>query len=62
LGMASGIFSIAALTGTPITGAMISHYGGYLEAIIFSGVVGAAGTLFILGSRISYGAKGAWIV
>jgi MFS family permease len=62
LGMASGIFSIAALTGTPITGAMITHYHGYFEAIIFSGICGLAGTMCIFGARTSYGGLKSWIV
>ncbi|GAB7355508.1 hypothetical protein MBLNU459_g5997t1 [Dothideomycetes sp. NU459] len=52
LGMALGIYGIAGLTGTPITGAMISHYNGYDEAIIFSGSVMIAGTVLVFIARL----------
>ena len=35
--MAMGIIGLAVLTGTPITGAMVSWFGGYDEAMVFSG-------------------------
>jgi len=62
LGMASGIFGTAALTGTPITGAMIAHFGGFEQAIVFSGVVSLAGSFLIFCSRFAYAPKGAFIV
>lgn len=52
LGMALALYGVAGLTGTPITGAMISHYGGYDEAIIFSGVVMIAGTALYFCARL----------
>jgi len=60
LGMGSGIFAIAALTGTPITGAMISHYGTFKEAIIFSATVALAGSFFMILARLSYAPKATW--
>ncbi|KAH8809277.1 MFS transporter, MCP family, solute carrier family 16, member 10, partial [Xylogone sp. PMI_703] len=60
IGMALGIYGIAGLTGAPITGAMIAQYGGYKEAIIFSGVVVIAGSAFILLARMKIVGKGVW--
>jgi hypothetical protein len=62
LGMASGVIGAAALTGTPITGAMISHFNGYLEAMIFSGVTALFGTFLIFCARFSRGPKGALVI
>jgi hypothetical protein len=42
-GMALGVVSLAGLSGTPITGAMISAYGGYWAAIGFAGVAALVG-------------------
>jgi hypothetical protein len=39
VGMASAVISIAALTDAPITGALVSHYYGFTQAMIFSGVM-----------------------
>jgi MFS family permease len=39
VGMAMGVIGLAALTGAPITGAMVSRFGGYDQAMIFSGTV-----------------------
>jgi len=47
MGMASGIFSIAGLTGPPITGVLISHDHSFTQAIIWSGVTCLAGSGFI---------------
>lgn len=51
----AGIVSIFALFGPPISGALISNYGGgakgYEMAGMFSGVVVLAGTVFTVGSR-----------
>jgi MFS family permease len=47
-GMGMAIDSIAALIGPPITGALVSKYGGFSEAAYFSGaavLVGALGAL-----------------
>lgn len=58
MGMAFGVLSISGLTGTPITGAMISIHGSYEPAIIFAGVVTLVGAAVIFGARISFaGAK-----
>lgn len=51
LGMALGVYSFAGLSGTPITGAMISDYGTYQPAIIFAGVSALIGAAIIFGSR-----------
>lgn len=60
IGMALGSYGIAGLTGAPITGAMVSRYGGYTEAITFSGVVMVVGSFFVLLARIKVVGKGAW--
>jgi MFS family permease len=60
IGMSSGILAIAALTGAPITGAMISHYGGYKQAIYFSGVVSVVGTFFMVCARFAYAPRTTW--
>lgn len=53
-GAAFGIASIAALTGTPIGGALVVHdHGKFLDAKIFSGVICAVGVLFFVASRVS---------
>ncbi|KAF2427386.1 putative MFS transporter [Tothia fuscella] len=62
LGMASGFLGLASLTGTPITGAMIAHWHGYFEAIVFSGVCGLAGSALIFCTRVAYGGKKAFVV
>jgi MFS family permease len=51
LGMALGVYGIAGLTGTPITGAMVSDYGTYRPAIAFAGVSALIGAVVIFGSR-----------
>jgi len=61
IGMSFGVLAIAALTGTPITGAMISKYGGYEQAIIFSGVVALVGSAFMVCARVAYAPKATWI-
>ena len=46
------VFSLAALTGNPIAGALINaDNGGYLGLQIFTGVVMAVGTVLIAASR-----------
>lgn len=50
IGMAFGIYGIASLVGTSVTGALISHYGGYGQAFIFSAVVILSGALLVLNS------------
>lgn len=54
IGMASGVFSIACLTGTPINGALLSHYHGFLAPQIFSGICAIIGSIFLLGARLAY--------
>jgi MFS family permease len=62
VGMALGIYGIAGLTGTPITGAMIARSGGYDEAIIFSGSVLMAGAVLTLWSRCLFANGHGWRV
>ncbi|KIX09370.1 uncharacterized protein Z518_00449 [Rhinocladiella mackenziei CBS 650.93] len=62
VGMALGLYGIAGLTGTPITGAMIAHYGGYSEATIFSGCVVMAGTALLLYARLIFVIDRGWKV
>ncbi|KAJ5727629.1 MFS monocarboxylate transporter [Penicillium malachiteum] len=52
MGMGFGVLSIAGLTGTPITGAMITQYGSYHPAMIFAGVCSLAGAAVIFGARL----------
>ncbi|KAH7141857.1 major facilitator superfamily domain-containing protein [Dactylonectria macrodidyma] len=55
IGMGSSIIAIAGLTGAPITGALISAYGRYTEAIVFSGCVSVLGVCFFMVARIFFG-------
>ncbi|PYH45998.1 MCT family MFS transporter [Aspergillus saccharolyticus JOP 1030-1] len=43
LGMGIAASSVAALIGPPVIGALFDHYGGFLQASIFSGVLSLAG-------------------
>lgn len=52
IGMAVGILSISSLTGGPITGAMIAHYGGYDEPRAFAGAVTMAGVCLMVCAQI----------
>jgi MFS family permease len=60
VGMAMGVIGLAALTGAPITGAMISRFGGYNEAMIFSGVVIFAGSILVFGARLVFEKRRVW--
>ncbi len=60
VGMALGVYSFAGLTGAPITGAMIKAYGGYEEAIIFSGSVVIAGSVLVVVVRMLHDGK-VWV-
>ncbi|PYH95492.1 putative MFS transporter [Aspergillus ellipticus CBS 707.79] len=51
MGMALGVLSLASLTGTPITGAMINSYGDYNAALIFAGVCSLVGSMIVLVAR-----------
>jgi MFS family permease len=62
IGMALGVYSIAALIGTPITGTLISHYHGYDQAIIFSGVMLIAGAFILVWARFAFAKKSEWAV
>ncbi|KAK5096195.1 hypothetical protein LTS08_007801 [Lithohypha guttulata] len=53
-GAVFGISSIAALTGTPIGGALVERdHGSFLYAKIFAGIACSIGTGFFLASRVS---------
>lgn len=54
IGMASGLFGVAGLTGTPINGAFLAHYHGYNEAIYFSGATMILGCILLFGARASF--------
>ncbi|KAK6519228.1 hypothetical protein TWF281_003064 [Arthrobotrys megalospora] len=56
LGMAMGISGVAGLTGSPIAGALLTHYG-YTAAISFSGSCMIVGTAFLLVARYLYNPK-----
>ena len=58
--MAMGVIGLAALTGAPITGAMISRFGGYNEAMICSGVVIFAGSILVFGARLVFEKRRVW--
>jgi MFS family permease len=60
LGMGMTVVSLAGLTGTPITGALIDHYHSYTQAAIFSGVSALAGALLILATKLLLG-KGLFV-
>ncbi|GES57289.1 Monocarboxylate transporter [Aspergillus terreus] len=55
LGMALFVVAIAALTGTPICGAMIDHYGSFTQVAAFSGasVMFGAVLMFLLRLRVN---------
>jgi predicted MFS family arabinose efflux permease len=52
LGMALGAYSLAGLSGTPITGSMINTYGTYNAAIIFAGVSCLVGAAIVFAARL----------
>ncbi|PYI31583.1 MFS general substrate transporter [Aspergillus indologenus CBS 114.80] len=52
MGMALGVLSLAGLTGTPITGAMITRSGGYEAAMVFAGVSALVGAGVIAVARV----------
>ncbi|RAL01426.1 MCT family MFS transporter [Aspergillus ibericus CBS 121593] len=54
LGMALGVLSLASLTGTPITGAMISSYGDYRAALVFAGVCALVGSGVVFVARVCW--------
>jgi MFS family permease len=61
IGQGAALVSFSALTGSPIAGALVERYGGYTQAIIFSGVCSMAGFVFLLAARFSF-AKGRGVV
>ncbi|KAF3089190.1 hypothetical protein TWF569_007268 [Orbilia oligospora] len=56
IGMAMGISGVAGLTGSPIAGALLTHYG-YTAAIAFSGSCMAVGTFLLVIARLHYNRK-----
>ncbi|KAL5336008.1 putative monocarboxylate transporter [Aspergillus crustosus] len=53
LGMGMAVISLAGLTGTPITGALIDHYTGYTQAAIFNGVSVLVGVLLVFVTKLT---------
>lgn len=60
IGMASSIFGIAGLVGTPINGAFLSHYHRYDEAIYFSGSCMLFGSILLIGARLAFAPLSQW--
>lgn len=60
IGMASGLFGIAGLTGTPINGAFLTHYHSYNEAIYFSAACMTFGSILLFGARASFAPLSEW--
>lgn len=52
VGMGTAYVSLAGLAGTPITGTMVTRYGSYTQAAIFSGVVVTSGAFLIALARL----------
>ena len=48
LGQGMAVISVAALIGPPISGALVTRYGGFTQVSIFSGVVVLAGACTLL--------------
>ncbi|MCJ1269726.1 hypothetical protein MMC22_009618 [Lobaria immixta] len=48
MGMGMGIASFAALVGPPVNGALVTHYNGYDQVSIFSGMVVLAGAVTVI--------------
>lgn len=44
----------AALAGPPIAGALVHTYGGYTQAIVFTGVVIMVGALLFAAARYDF--------
>lgn len=55
--MASAIMGTAALTGTPIAGALITPDGNYSRAILFSATVMTIGAFLFLAARLAQSRK-----
>jgi MFS family permease len=51
MGMGLGIASLAALIGPPVNGAFVTHYGGFSQMSIFSGVMCIFGGFIALGAK-----------
>lgn len=55
--MASAIMGTAALTGTPIAGALITQDGNYSLSILFSAIAMTIGALLFLAARLAQSRK-----
>lgn len=59
MGMGMAVISIAALIGPPIDGAFVSHYHGFSEVSIFSGIVVLVGGAGVILTKMTT-EKGVW--
>jgi MFS family permease len=59
LGMGMAVVSIPILIGPPIDGVLVSHYGGYDEVAIFSGIFVLLGGIGIIGVKATT-ERGIW--
>jgi predicted MFS family arabinose efflux permease len=59
LGMGMAVVSVSILIGPPIDGVFVSHYKGYDQVAIFSGIVVLLGGFGILGAKMTT-EKGIW--
>lgn len=57
LGMTMGGIGVFGLTGPPMVGAMVNRYGGYTEAINFSGAVCTASAVLVCAARFFHAGK-----
>ncbi|MCJ1394629.1 hypothetical protein MMC18_007509 [Xylographa bjoerkii] len=55
MGMGMSVVSIAALIGPPINGALVTHYGGFEQLSIFSGVMVLVGSFTIVVAKLASG-------
>lgn len=53
LGMGMAVSSVAALVASPIGGALIDQYDGFLPMAVFSGIMCIVGGLFAMASKAS---------
>lgn len=60
IGMASAVFGVAGLVGTPINGAFLTHFHRYDEAIYFSGSCMVFGTMLLFGARAKIAPLSTW--
>lgn len=53
IGMGMGVSSFAALIGPPVSGVLVSKYGGYSQVSIWSGVTVLFGSIIVLAAKAS---------